>query len=188
MPTPTDLQFFPKPQDLRRWFAKHHESAKEVWVGFYKKDSGRESVTWPESVAEALCVGWIDGIRKTIDGESYTIRFTPRKSGSIWSAVNMKMAEELIAAGKMKASGLAAYELRRENRSGIYAYEQRSAELPEELAKDLRANEAAWADYQKRPPSYRKTVNWWVVSAKTEATRQKRLQQLIVACAEGRKL
>lgn len=188
MPTPTDLQFFPKPIDLRRWFAKHHESAKEVWVGFYKKDCGRESISWPESVAEALCVGWIDGIRKTIDAESYTIRFTPRKSGSIWSAVNMKMAEELIAAGRMKAPGLAAYDLRKENRSGIYAYEQRSAELPEELTESFRANAAAWADYQKRTPSYRKRVNWWVLSAKTEATRQKRLRQLIELSAEGRSL
>jgi uncharacterized protein YdeI (YjbR/CyaY-like superfamily) len=188
MPTPTDLQYFPKPADLRRWFARHHASAKEVWVGFYKKDSDRESITWPESVAEALCVGWIDGIRKSLDAESYTIRFTPRKAGSIWSAVNMKMAEELIAAGKMKAPGLAAYERRLENRSGIYAYEQRSAELPEEFAEVLRADAAAWADYQKRPPSYRKRVNWWVLSAKTEVTRRKRLQQLLEASAEGRTL
>jgi uncharacterized protein YdeI (YjbR/CyaY-like superfamily) len=188
MPTPTDIQFFPKPADLRRWFATHHRAAKEVWVGFHKKGSGRESITWPESVAEALCVGWIDGIRKTIDAESYTIRFTPRKSGSIWSAVNMKLAEELIAAGKMKAAGLAAYELRKENRSGIYAYEQRSAELPEELAAVIRAHPAAWTDYQGRTPAYRKRVNWWVLSAKTEATRQTRLRQLIEASAEGRLL
>jgi uncharacterized protein YdeI (YjbR/CyaY-like superfamily) len=185
MPTPSDIQYFAKPADLRRWFAKHHKAAKELWVGFYKKDSGKPSITWPESVAEALCVGWIDGIRKSLGAESYTIRFTPRKTGSIWSSVNVKIVEELIAEGRMLAAGLAAFELRKENRSGIYAYEQRSADLPEEFARELQANEAAWADYQKRTPSYRKRVNWWVLSAKTDATRRKRLQQLIELSVAG---
>lgn len=188
MPTPTDITYFPKPADLRRWFAQHHEKGGEVWVGYYKKETGRPSVTWPESVAEALCVGWIDGVRKSLGEESYTIRFTPRKPGSIWSAVNIKMAEELIAAGRMLEPGLAAFQLRKENRSGIYAYEQRSADLPEEYAAVLRANQAAWEDYENRPPGYRKTMNWWILSAKTEGTRQKRLRLLAEACAEGRKL
>ena len=188
MPTPTDIQYFPTPADLRRWFTRNHAKGIEVWVGYYKKETGKPSITWPESVAEALCVGWIDGIRKSLGEETYTIRFTPRKKGSIWSEVNIKMAEELIAQGRMKKPGLTAFEARKENRSGIYAYEQRSADLPEEYAVVLRANTAAWADYEKCPPGYRKTMNWWILSAKTEETRQKRLQVLIEACAEGRKL
>lgn len=181
-----DPRFFPRPAALRRWFAQYHQTEKELWVGYYKVGSGKASVTWPESVAEALCVGWIDGVRKSLDADSYTIRFTPRKPTSIWSAVNIKMAEELVAVGRMLAPGLAAFERRKENRSGIYAYEQRSIDLPEEYAAILRADPAAWADYQKRPPSYRKTVNWWVVSAKSEETRQKRLRQLIADCAAGK--
>lgn len=178
--------FFPTPADFRQWLEKHHTTATELVVGFYKKDSGRPSLTWPESVDEALCVGWIDGIRRSRDDVSYTIRFTPRRSGSIWSAVNIKRAQDLIAQGRMRPAGLKAFEARKENKSGIYSYEQRSADLPPPYAKKLKQHQAAWAFYQAQPPSYRKAVNWWVVSAKQEATRLKRLDQLIDDSAHRR--
>lgn len=178
--------FFPTPAHLQKWFEKHHATATELLVGYYKKDSGKPSATWPESVDEALCVGWIDGIRRRLDEVSYTIRFTPRKPGSIWSAVNIQRAQALIAEGRMRPAGLAAFEARKANRSGIYSYEQRSAELVEPYAKRLRQNKAAWMFYQVQSPSYRKAVNWWVVSAKQEATRLRRLGQLIERSGQGR--
>lgn len=171
---------------MRKWFAAHHASATEQWVGFYKKDAGKASVTWPESVDQALCFGWIDGIRKSIDAVSYKIRFTPRKPRSIWSAVNIKRAGELIEEGLMQPGGLKAFAAREENRSGIYSYEQRSPELPDQYAKKLKQNAAAWKFFQAQPPSYRKAVNWWVVSAKKEETRLKRLEKLMEDSAAGR--
>ena len=158
----------------------------ELWVGFYKKSSGEPSITWPESVKEALCFGWIDGVRKSIDDISYTIRFSPRKPVSIWSAVNVALVEELANQGLMRPAGLKAFETRKENRSGIYSYEQRSDTLPEPYGKTLRANKAAWDFFQAQPPSYRKTVSWWVVSAKREETRLKRLATLIDRLGQGR--
>ena len=181
-------RFFATPAKLRLWFAAYHESHTELWVGYYKRESGRASITWPESVDEALCFGWIDGIRKSVDASSYTIRFTPRKKTSIWSAVNIRRAEELLRAGLLQARGHAAYSARKENRSGIYAYEQRTVDLPPAYAGHLQANKAAWADYQQRPAHYRKTVNWWVLSAKSEATRLRRLDQLIACSAAGQRL
>lgn len=177
--------FFPTPAHLQKWFEKHHATATELLVGYYKKDSGQPSITWPESVDEALCVGWIDGIRRSLNEVSYTIRFTPRRPGSMWSVVNIQRAQELIAQGRMRPEGLTAFEARTENRSGIYSYEQRSAELVEPYAKKLKQNKTAWAFYQAQPPSYRKATNWWVVSAKQEATRLKRLEQLIELSAQG---
>src|SRR3954451_11991283 len=137
-------KFFATPAKLRQWFEKNHETARELLVGFYKKDSGRPSITWPESVAEALCFGWIDGIRRSIDEHSYSIRFTPRKRTSVWSSVNMKLAERLIEHGQMQPAGLKAYKARREYKSGIYAYEQRTAEIPEPYLSELRKNKAAY--------------------------------------------
>ena len=165
-----------------------HATERELWIGFYKKNSGKPSITWPESVDEALCVGWIDGIRKSIDEESYMIRFTPRRRGSIWSAVNIKRVEVLTNEKRMRPAGLAAFAARRENKSGIYSYEQRSEQLPEPYASRLRRNQKAWKFFQAQPPSYRKTIAWWVVSAKQEKTRQKRLQKLIAESASGRRL
>jgi uncharacterized protein YdeI (YjbR/CyaY-like superfamily) len=179
-------KFFKTPADLRKWFAANHSAATEQWVGFYKKDSGKASITWPQSVDEALCFGWIDGIRKSIDAVSYKIRFTPRKPRSIWSSVNIKRAAELVEQGLMQPAGLKAFAARQENRSGIYAYEQRSPELPEQYAKKLRKHAVAWKFFQAQPPSYRKAVNWWVVSAKKEETRLKRLDTLIEDSAAGR--
>src|SRR5436305_5604059 len=151
--------FFRSPLHLRRWFAKHHATARELWVGYYKKGSGKPSITWPESVDEALCVGWIDGIRKNTDESSYKIRFSPRKSRSIWSSVNIKRAQELIEQGRMRPAGLKAFEARKENRSGIYSYEQRPEELIEPYLGMLKENEAAFTFFQAQAPSYRRAAN-----------------------------
>ena len=145
-------------------------------------------MTWPESVDEALCVGWIDGIRKSMDAESYMIRFTPRRRGSIWSAVNIGRVKALTNEKRMRPAGLNAFADRRENRSGIYSYEQRTEQLPEPFAGLLRGNKKAWEFFQAQPPSYRKTIGWWVVSAKQDETRRKRLEKLIAESAAGRRL
>jgi uncharacterized protein YdeI (YjbR/CyaY-like superfamily) len=181
-----NVTYFRSPAHLRKWFAKHHATARELWVGYYKKGSGKPSITWPESVDEALCVGWIDGIRKSVDDCSYTIRFTPRRPGSVWSAVNIRRAQTLVDEGRMQPAGLKAYEARQENRSGIYSYEQRRAQLEEPYESLLRKNDAAWTFFQAQPPGYRKAVSWWVVSAKKEETRLKRLEQLVEDSARGR--
>ncbi|HKQ96293.1 MAG TPA: YdeI/OmpD-associated family protein [Candidatus Polarisedimenticolia bacterium] len=180
--------FFATPADLAAWFTAHHDRASTLLVGFHKRESGRPSVTWPESVDEALCVGWIDGVRRRLDDEAYTIRFTPRRPGSVWSAINIRKAKQLIAEGRMRPEGLAAFEARRENRSGIYAYEQRPREMPEPYAGRFRKNRAAWAFFQAQPPSYRRTLVWYVISAKQEATRASRLERLIAASARGTRL
>src|SRR5438874_11331672 len=180
--------FFARPEELRAWFRKNHDRISELWIGFYRKGSGKPSITWPESVDEALCFGWIDGIRKNIDDASYMIRFTPRKPGSIWSTVNIRNAERLIKENRMQPAGLKAYQARKANRSGIYAYEQRSPELIEPYLGKLKRNRKAWEFFQAQPPSYRKTINWWIVSAKKEETRLKRLEQLIDESAAGRRI
>ncbi|MES2958642.1 MAG: YdeI/OmpD-associated family protein [Pseudomonadota bacterium] len=179
-------RFFRDGPALRRWFAAHHADTPALLLGYWKVDSGKPSVSWPESVDEALCVGWIDGVRKRIDEASYTIRFTPRKATSIWSAVNIVRVQALETEGRMQDAGRVAYAARRENRSGVYSFEQRSVELPETYAAQLRAAPAAWADFQRRPPSYRKAAMWWIVSAKQEATRLRRLQVLIDCSARGK--
>jgi uncharacterized protein YdeI (YjbR/CyaY-like superfamily) len=184
-PIPT---FFRNPKAFRRWFEKHHESKSELWVGFYKVDSGRPSITWPQSVNEALCFGWIDGIRKRIDEVSYTIRFTPRKVTSTWSAVNIRRVGELLREGRMRPAGERAFAARRQERSGVYSYEQRPAGLPEPYAGLLRKNRRAQAFFEAQPPSYRKAVSWWVASAKQEATRLRRLAHLIRDSSAGRRI
>jgi uncharacterized protein YdeI (YjbR/CyaY-like superfamily) len=181
-------KFFKTPAHFRKWLAAHHDSETELWVAFYKKDSGKASITWPQSVDEALCFGWIDGIRKTIDEVSYKIRFTPRRQRSIWSAVNIKRVGELSEEGLMHQAGHEAFAARREYRSGIYSYEQRSPEMPAQYAKELKKNAAAWKFFQAQPPSYRKAMNWWILSAKREDTRLQRLDKLIEDSAEGRRI
>src|SRR3954464_10284073 len=188
MPDPGNVKFFRSPAELRKWFKANHLKAEELWVGFYKKDSGKPSITWPESVDEALCVGWIDGIRKSFGADSYTIRFTPRRKGSIWSAVNMRRIEALIEEARVLPAGRTAYAARLENKSGIYAYEQHREQLEEPYASQLRANTAAWDFFQAQPPYYRKVMGWWIVSAKKEETRQARLKTLIDASAKGKRL
>jgi len=172
-------KFFKSPSDFRKWLATNHAKEKELLVGFYKKNTGKPSITWPQSVDEALCFGWIDGIRRRIDEDSYSIRFTPRKTSSTWSAVNIRRAQELLRDGRMTAAGKKAFAARKENRSGIYSYEQRSAELVEPYAGKLRRNKAALKFFDAQQPSYRKAANWWVMSAKKEETRLNRLEQLI---------
>jgi uncharacterized protein YdeI (YjbR/CyaY-like superfamily) len=183
--TPT---FFRTPSAWRKWLAKHHARTAELWVGFYRKDSGRESITWPESVDEALCFGWIDGLRKSVDEVSYQIRFSPRKPGSVWSAINIRRARELIEEGRMQPAGRAAFEVRKENRSGIYSYEQRGEQLQAPYDRLLEKNRAASNFFQAQPASYRKAVGWWVVSAKREETRLKRMAKLIEHSARGQRV
>jgi len=178
-------KFFPSPTAFRAWLERHHADGEALWVGYYKKGTGKPSITWPESVDEVLCFGWIDGIRKSIDADRYMIRFTPRKLGSVWSSINIKRAEALIAEGRMRPAGLKAYEARKENRSGIYSYEQRSVDLPESYEKLLKKNKPAWRFFQVQRPSFRKMVYWWIVSAKKEETRLKRLERLITYAAQG---
>ncbi|MGZ5437416.1 MAG: YdeI/OmpD-associated family protein [Pyrinomonadaceae bacterium] len=153
-------KFFKTPAAFRKWLAANHAKAKELFVGFYKKGSGKPSITWPESVDEALCFGWIDGVRKTIDNESYVIRFSPRKLESIWSAVNIRNVERLTKEKRMQPAGVKAFAARKEYRSGIYAYEQRPAELVEPYATQFRRNKAAWKFFEAQPPYYRKTLTW----------------------------
>ena len=159
-----------------------------MWVGYCKKGSGKPSITWSESVDEALCYGWIDGIRQGIDHVRYRIRFTPRKPGSIWSSVNIKRAQALIEQGRMQPNGLKAYRAKKENTSGIYSYEQRSVDLGEPYSGLLKKNEAAWRFFQVQPTSYRKAVSWWIISAKKQETRLKRLGKLIANSVQGQRL
>jgi uncharacterized protein YdeI (YjbR/CyaY-like superfamily) len=180
--------FFRTSTDFRTWLEKNHTTVSELWVGFYKKDSGKLSIAWPESVDQALCFGWIDGIRKRVDEISYKIRFTPRRRGSIWSTINIRRAQELTKEKRMRPAGAKAFRAKIENKSGIYSYEQRSAELPKPYSGKLKKNKAAWDFFQAQPPSYRKMMSWHIVSAKKEETRVQRLQKLIAASANRKRL
>jgi uncharacterized protein YdeI (YjbR/CyaY-like superfamily) len=180
--------FFKKPGDFQAWLAKHHQTDKELLVGFYKKDSGKPSMSWPESVDEALCYGWIDGVRKSFDDISYTIRFTPRKTTSIWSNVNIKKVGVLTAEGRMQAAGTQAFAARKESKSAIYAFEQKWVDLPEAFVKIFSKSKAAWAFFQAQSPSYRKTLIWWVISAKQQTTQISRLDKLIEASGQSLRL
>lgn len=185
---PVGPRFFEAPQDLRAWFEVHHATDQELLVGFHKKSSGLPSITWPESVDQALCFGWIDGIRRGIDDVSYTNRFTPRKAASTWSARNIARVAELTEMGLMRPSGLEAFERRTEARSGVYSFEQGPIELGPVYEKRFRGNRAAWTFFQEQPPSYRKPATWWVISAKKEETRLRRLETLIEDSADGRRI
>jgi uncharacterized protein YdeI (YjbR/CyaY-like superfamily) len=191
MPTPADPTFFATPADFRAWLAEHHATRDELWVGFHKKGSGKPSITWPESVDEALCFGWIDGIRKSLGAESYVIRFTPRKPRSNWSAVNVARVAELTKEGRMRPAGLAAFEKRVPERTAIYEYEQPTRTEPAfDAASEgaFRENAAAWAFFQAQPPGYRKLFTRWVMSAKREETRARRLATLIDTSARERRV
>jgi uncharacterized protein YdeI (YjbR/CyaY-like superfamily) len=180
-------RFFPSPALFREWLAQHGSDSQELWVGFYEKNSGTPSVTWPEAVDAALCFGWIDGVRKSLSDASYAIRFTPRKAKSTWSAVNIKRAEELTKCGLMQPSGIEAFQQRKEKNSRIYSYEQRqAARLSPAHERRFRANNKAWEFFQRQPPWYRRVATFWVVSAKKEETRLKRLASLIEDSALGR--
>jgi uncharacterized protein YdeI (YjbR/CyaY-like superfamily) len=182
-------QFFATPQEFRAWLEEHHATAPEVLVGYYKKHTGRPTMTWTQSVREALCFGWIDGIRRSLGDESSTIRFTPRRPNSNWSALNLRHVEELIREGRMTPAGLAAYEARKPERTGVYSYEQRHlARLEPEHEERFRADPKAWEFFEAQPPGYRQTAIYWVVSAKREETRSRRLDTLIGDSAAGRRL
>lgn len=183
--TPT---FFATPNHFRRWLERHHDTTAELWVGFYKKGTGRSSITWPESVDEALCFGWIDGIRKSVDADSYVIRFTPRNRKSFWSLVNTRRAEELIELGRMTPAGRHAFEARDATRTDVRSSEREGARLTPAETKCFQANSTAWEFFAATPPGYRKMVTWFVASAKREETRARRLQQLIEKCAAGQRI
>jgi uncharacterized protein YdeI (YjbR/CyaY-like superfamily) len=177
--------FFASPAEWRRWLEQHHDSAAELVVGFWKTGTGKPSMTWSESVDEALCFGWIDAVRRRIDEESYSIRFTRRKPTSMWSAINVAKMAALEADGRMRDAGRAAFALRREARTGVYSYEQGEIAFDESA---LRAVATAWAYWERAAPSYRKLVSHWVTSAKRPETRQKRMDELVADCAAGQKI
>ncbi len=176
-PTPT---FFPTPSDFRAWLEAHHNKFRELLVGFHKKSSGKPSITWPESVEAALCFGWIDGVRTSLDETSYMIRFTPRKPTSNWSSINIKLVRKLTKQGLMHPAGLKAFAARSAKKSAIYSYEQRKgARFTSLQEKRLRANKAAWDFFRSQAPWYQRVTTWWVISAKREETKLKRLSTLI---------
>lgn len=177
--------FFSKEEEFRQWLEINHRTETEIFVGFYKVKSGLPSITWSQSVDQALCYGWIDSVKYTLDEESYTIRFTPRKKNSIWSAVNIKKVQILIENGQMKEAGLASFACRTEIKSKIYSFENEEIRFSPELEKLFQSNEVAWAYFQSLAPTYRKPSARWVMSAKQEITRVKRLKELMADSALG---
>lgn len=171
--------FFSSPAEFRKWLSKNHKKENELIVGYYKVDSGKPSMTWSQSVDQALCFGWIDGIRRSIDEESYCIRFTPRKSTSIWSDINIKKVEDLTKAGLMKPQGIKAFALRNENKSGIYAHEKTPLTLDKNYEKQFKSSKIAWEFFTKQTPAYKRMISHWIMSAKQESTRLSRLHKTI---------
>jgi uncharacterized protein YdeI (YjbR/CyaY-like superfamily) len=179
--------FFDAPEAFGAWLEEHHATETEVWVGMWKKATGKQVMNWSQAVDEALCWGWIDGIAKRVDEHSHKQRFTPRKPTSNWSAVNVRKVEQLRKEGRMRPPGEAAFVRRRPEKTGVYSFEQRGdAAFTAEQVAQFEANPEAWAYWQARPPGYRRTATWWVISAKREETRQRRLATLIEDCAAGR--
>ena len=185
MPKPT---FFKAPGDFRQWLEENHAKVPELWVGFHKKGTGRPSITWPEAVDEALCFGWIDGVRYRVDEISYRIRFTPRRAKSIWSNVNVKRVGALKKLGRIAPAGLAAFAKADPMKAGIYAYERSNPKLGAARERTFKANKKAWAFFKAQAPWYRRTVTHWVVSAKQEETRRRRLAALIADSEAGRRV
>ncbi len=178
-------KFFSSQNEFRKWLEKNHTQKSELVVGFYKVDSGKPSMTWSESVDQALCFGWIDGVRKSIDKDSYQIRFTPRRSTSIWSAVNIEKIKNLSKKGLMKQAGVAAFDRLKEKKSKIYSYENEEMNFQAVYEKQFKANKKAWKYFQSLAPSYKKSSQNWVMSAKQETTRLKRLNELIKESEAG---
>jgi uncharacterized protein YdeI (YjbR/CyaY-like superfamily) len=183
---PHDVRFFSSADELRDWFDANHETADELWLGYWKKGTGRPSVTWPLAVDEALCVGWIDGVLQRIDDERHAQRFTPRRKGSNWSAINVAKVERLAVEGRMRPAGLRAFEGRTAERTAVYSYERKIEPMTDEELARFRSNEDAWADWERRPPSYRRTATAWVTGAKQASTRERRLATLIEDSSAGR--
>jgi uncharacterized protein YdeI (YjbR/CyaY-like superfamily) len=182
------LRFFRSSAELRRWLARNHDKADELWIGFNRKDSLRGGITYAEALDEALCFGWIDGIRKKLDEFSFTNRFTPRKKKSIWSNVNIAHVERLKREGRMMPAGAAAYAAKDEKRAGVYSFERETAELEPWMKERLRENAKAWKFFEAQPPYYRRVTSWWVISAKRTETREKRLADLIAFSAKQTRL
>lgn len=189
MDVPKDrLRFFRSSDDFRRWLEKNHDKAVELWIGFYRKDSGKGGMTYHEALDEALCFGWIDGIRKKLDDVSFTNRFTPRKPRSIWSNVNIAHVERLTRTGRMHPSGTAAFKAKEDSRSGVYSFERETAELDPEMKRRFQRNKAAWTYFESAPPYYRRIAAWWIISARRNETREKRLAVLIQCSAKATRL
>jgi uncharacterized protein YdeI (YjbR/CyaY-like superfamily) len=185
VPTPHDVQFFESSEELRDWFDANHATATELWLGYHKRATGRPSLTWSAAVDEALCVGWIDSVRYSLDAGSSAQRFTPRRKGSTWSAINVAKVATLTEQGRMRPAGLAAFEARDPARTGIYAYEQADAAFTAEETATFQAAPDAWTTWQEEAPSYRRSATYWVTSAKRPETRAKRLAELIDRSAAG---
>jgi len=188
MPTPRDVIFFESQAQLRAWFEANHETAAELWVGYHRKRTGRASITWQDLVDVELCFGWIDSVRKPLDNDTSAQRVTPRRKGSIWSAVNIKRFEELDALGLTHSSGRAAFARRDERRSRVYSYENRSRGFDAATEAEFREHESAWSFFEKQPPYYRRTAAFWVTSAKRDETRSRRLEKLIACSEHGERL
>lgn len=183
-----EITFFETPSHFRKWLTQNHQTKKELTVGFYKVHSKKQSITWSQSVNEALCFGWIDGVRKSINAESYSIRFTPRKSNSIWSAINIKKIEELTKAGLILPEGLKAFELRTENKSRIYSHEKEPEILSATFEKQFKKNRIAWDYFNIQAPSYKKVMINWIMTAKQEKTRLLRLEKTIDISAQQKRM
>lgn len=180
--------FFENALAFRKWLETNGEKETELLVGYCKVSTGKLSMSWSESVDQALCFGWIDGVRRSIDKESYYIRFTPRKPNSNWSAVNIQKINELISSGQMTPTGLKLFELRKESKSEVYSYENRTEDFPPDIEERFRQNEKAWKFFTKQAPSYRKTIIYWIMSSKQEATFEKRFNLLTAGCESGKRL
>ncbi|KQR93504.1 bacteriocin-protection protein [Chryseobacterium sp. Leaf180] len=181
-------EFFKISLDFRKWLEENHLKEKELLVGFYKVGTRKQSISWSESVDQALCFGWIDGVRKSIDDESYSIRFTPRKPGSIWSIVNIRKMEGLQKAGLMKKEGLEAFKLRKESKSGIYSHENETKVLEKSFEEKFKASKKAWEFFEKQAPSYKKVIIHWIMSAKQEKTKLSRLEKTITASENEKRM
>ena len=186
MTSPDKATYFASAGAFYRWLERHHARARELWVGYYKKATGRPTLTWAESVDQALCFGWIDGIRKRVDAERYTIRFTPRRPRSYWSAINIRRVQAMKRAGLMRQAGLEAFARRSRERTQAYTYEGGAETFPPRYEKVIRGTPGAWAWFSARPPGYRRNVVRWVMLARQESTRERRLALLIQYSARGK--
>jgi uncharacterized protein YdeI (YjbR/CyaY-like superfamily) len=183
------ITFFKSSAEIREWLARNHDQAAELWVGFYRKDSGRGGITYAEALDQALCFGWIDGVRRKVDEVSYSNRFSPRKAKSIWSLVNTRRAKELQKLGLMQPAGLKAFRARKADNTGVYSFENRAeCKLAAGYEREFKGNKGAWEFFKAQPPGYRRTVIWWVMSAKRPETQKRRLGRLMEDSAKGRRL
>jgi uncharacterized protein YdeI (YjbR/CyaY-like superfamily) len=188
MPTPKNVRFFATPAELRTWFEAHHDKADELWLGYHRKRTGRPSVTWQDVVDQELCFGWIDSVRYSLGDDRSAQRITPRRKGSVWSAINIARYQELERLGLVHPAGQAAFAKRNEARSGIYSYEVRSRGLDAAAEAEFRKHKRAWEFFESQPPSYRRTAGWWVVSAKRDETRARRLRKLVDYSKKGERI